>query len=422
MNRFDNSHRKQSEPIILILLILLLVFAGVVRAAENRKSDEQYQGKLSPNLVPDKSTLYGMLFKPVVGVSKYKFTPAVEAKSTVTIGNLYNPLTPGGKLEVILVEPPDSVAPYVCSDFNHDGVIDKSERAPLADGKDAASDFEGTLNLPLDTPLFKSFPVFLQYEKGFKSGNMEAGDRLIKQSAYAFAVGYVEIKGKSTLVNYKFSSGAKSMSATEGLFGVDVDGDGKIRSEAFSPESSYASKEAPVFRIGKLYVSTSSIDLEKNLIVMRPRAAADYHRQELEIGTQMPDFTFVDFDDKKRALSEFRKKYLLIDFWGLWCVDCRRELPYQLAAYKQFRSRGFEILGMNNDENAAPVKEVLAKNGINWTQARLDSIKNLIEETYQIQEFPSAILLAPDGKVLVLDQHKLQGEELLKTLNQLLPK
>ena len=57
-----------------------------------------------------------------------------------------------------------------------------------------------------------------------------------------------------------------------------------------------------------------------------------------------------------------------------------------------------------------------------WTQARLDSIKNLIEVTYQIQEFSSALLLGPDGKVVVLDRHKLQGEELLKTLNQLLPR
>jgi thiol-disulfide isomerase/thioredoxin len=422
MNQPHKLHKKQSESIILILLLSLLIFAGSVGTAASQKSDEQFAGKLNPSLVPDKSTLYGMLFKPVAGVSKYKFVPAIKSKSTVTIGNLYNPLTPGGKLEVILVEPLISGASYVCSDFNADGIIGENERAPLAVGKDDANDFEGTLDLPVQTPLFKNFPIFLQYKKGFKGGNMEAGDRMIRQSAYAFAVGHVEIKGKSTLVNYKFSPSASSVSANEGLFGVDVNGDGHIKNQAFSAESSYAYKEAPVFRIGNLYVSIDSIDLEKNLIVMRPRVAADYHRQELDIGTEMPDFAFVDFNGKKRRLGEFRKKYLLIDFWGLWCVDCRRELPYQLAAYKQFRSRGFEILGMNDDENAASVKEVLAKNGINWTQARLDSIKNLIEETYQIQEFPSAILLAPDGKVVVLDQHKLQGEELLKTLNQLLPK
>ncbi len=422
MNQPNHPQKKQSEPIILIILLLLLVFAGPFSEVAGQASDEQYTGKLNPNLIPDKGTLYAMLFKPVPGVSKYKFVPALESKSTITIGNIYNPLVSGGKLDVVLVESPAPRTPFVCLDFNADGIISENERAALIVSKDDAKNFEGILNLPLETPLFKTFPVFLQYERGFTGGNMKAGDRLVRQTASAFAVGYVEIKGKSTLVNYKFSPASKLMSATEGLFGVDVDADGQIKNQAFSAESSYAYKEAPIFRIGKLYVSTSSIDLEKNLIVMRPRAAADYQRQELEIGTLMPDFTFVDFDDKKRTLGEFRKKYLLIDFWGLWCVDCRRELPYQLAAYKQFRSRGFEILAMNTDENAAPVKEVLAKNEINWTQARLGSIKNLIEVTYQIQEYPSSLLLGPDGKVIVLDQHKLQGEELLKTLDQLLPK
>ncbi|MDQ6788332.1 MAG: hypothetical protein M3033_16125 [Acidobacteriota bacterium] len=35
----------------------------------------------------------------------------------------------------------------------------------------------------------------------------------------------------------------------------------------------------------------------------------------------MPDFSFVDFNDKQRSLKEFRGKYLLVDFWGMWCVD-----------------------------------------------------------------------------------------------------
>lgn len=88
MNQPYHSHKKQSSPIILILLLLLLVIAGTFSEAAGQKSDDQYQGNLSPNLVPDKSTLYAMLFKPVSNVSKYKFVPAIEAKSTVTIGNL----------------------------------------------------------------------------------------------------------------------------------------------------------------------------------------------------------------------------------------------------------------------------------------------------------------------------------------------
>ena len=64
----------------------------------------------------------------------------------------------------------------------------------------------------------------------------------------------------------------------------------------------------------------------------------------------------------------------------------------------------------------------LAKNNINWTQARFESIQNLIEVSYRIQEYPSAILLDPQGKVLVLDQKQLIGEQLFATLDQILPR
>lgn len=81
----------------------------------------------------------------------------------------------------------------------------------------------------------------------------------------------------------------------------------------------------------------------------------------------------------------------------------------------------FEIPGIDTDENTAQVKTFLQKNGITWTQARNDSIRELVERTYRIQEYPSSILLAPDGKVLALDQSLLHGEQLSKPLDRILP-
>ena len=193
--------------------------------------------------------------------------------------------------------------------------------------------------------------------------------------------------------------------------------------DRFSPEAAYAREETVVFRVGQNYVSTKRVDLEKNEIVLRSHPASEYKRIELRVGSEMPDFSFTDFDGKKRKFSDFRGKYVLIDFWGTWCPACIEELPYQKTAYSRFQPRGFEILGMDDDQNAAAVKSWLKSNGLTWTQATTESIVD-VKRGLRIFLFPTALLVGPDGKVISLDQKNqpdLRGRALLESLDELLP-
>ncbi|HEV7642333.1 MAG TPA: TlpA disulfide reductase family protein [Pyrinomonadaceae bacterium] len=402
----------------LTIALVLLFFVPVMAFAQDA---EQFTGKFDVQLQPDMFHFYERAFAPLSDGLKFKFSEKPAKGSVLTAGNINNETAANGKSKMVLVEPPDGM-PFLAYDINVNGIIEANEQFVFAPSREERNALDVSVNIPVKNSLFKTFPIFIRYYRGFKHPQFPAENRLLQQSVWAFAMGHVSIRGQNILFQYPFEAAAGTTSTTEGLFGVDVNGDGKIRNEQFSPETSSANKSELVFRLGDLYISTAKLDLERNEIVVRKREKAEYLRHEIELAKEMPDFQFVDLEGKKQSLAGFRGKYLFIDFWGVWCGDCIRETPFQVEAYKRFRSRGLEILGLDWDDDIEKVKGYMKKANVTWAQARKESILTLVTDTYRIQEFPSSILLGPDGKVLVLDQQQLQGARLLETLDRILPK
>jgi thiol-disulfide isomerase/thioredoxin len=404
----------------LALAALACAWATPPRGRAAAASDTEYTGKLEPELAANTEDFDQVIFKPLRDASKLKFATPPEEGAKLTAGRLYHPPSDKSAILAVLVEP-EGDEPYIYADLDLSNSFEASERFPLERGEDDNPYIlRATLKVPMKGALFESFPVVVEYFKDVQWDEMKEGERLVLQTKEAFARGYVDLAGKKTLVQYGFNAQSRKVNTTNGPLGVDADGDGKVDMDRFSPEAADAQDETVVFHVGEHYVSTKRVDLDKNLIVMREHPASDYKRVEVRVGSEVPDFTFTDFNGKKHKLSEFRGKYVLLDFWALWCGPCRREIPYQRMAYSRFQARGFEILGMNNDEDPAPVKAVLAHNQINWPQATRDSIHE-IEARYRVRLFPSSLLIDPEGKVAVVNQHKLRGQDLLKSLDELLP-
>ncbi len=409
------------------VLILGLAYLPLLGASSVSAVAEEFTGKFEPKLAPNMDDLDHAIFKPFRDLSKVQFATRPDGDATVTAGRLYHAPTDKAAILALLIEP-EGEPPYIYADVNLNNVMDANEKFELSNSESGNPYiWQTTVNVSLKEGFFQSFPVFVQYFKNVKMDEMGKDDRLILQSTKTFVRGYVDVQGKKTLVQYDYSPRNKKINPMNCSLGVDGDGDGEIDMDRFSPEAAQSREEVVIFRVGDNYVSTKRADLEKNQIIMRSHPVGEYKRVELKMGGQVPDFQFTDFQGKKRRLSEFRGKYLLIDFWGTWCGPCRRELPYLKSAYRNFQPRGLEILGMNTDEPEllSQIKPWMEKNGLVWPQATLDSIREIIR-SYRIHSYPTTLLIDTEGKIISLNQTKkgqpsLRGQDLLKSLDRLLP-
>jgi thiol-disulfide isomerase/thioredoxin len=415
----NNKFGKTARAVFAIFFALCVVF--VVRAS----GKAQYTGKFDKVLIADTENTEQIIFKTFDRAKLNIEKPLGQAIESVTAAKLYNASQDRFSILAILVEE-SGKNPILYADLNEDGFFAENERFTLERTEENNFyDWSVILDLPINGVLYKNFPLYVNYLKNFRSEEMTDSDRLVLQSTEAYARGKVNVGDKEILIQYGYKPGMKKISPENGWLGVDTDGDGKIDMNELSPEAARAENETIVFRVGQKFLSTQTANLEKNLIVMREHPPSDYKRIELRVGAEIPNFTFVDFDGKKRRFSEFRGKFVLLNFWGAWCSACRRELPYIKTAYELFRSRRFEVLGMNTDSQPDLYKPVFKQKGITWTQTRYDSIKPFLKNL-RINSFPTTLLIDNTGKIISTGrgskgQLRLRGAQLLKTLDEVLP-
>lgn len=136
------------------------------------------------------------------------------------------------------------------------------------------------------------------------------------------------------------------------------------------------------------------------------------------IGAEAPNFTQNDVNGKPVSLTDYKGKYVLVEFWASWCAPCRAESPNLLKQYAAFKDKGFEILGVSVDSDKAKWMEAIKKDGLTWTQVSdLKGWESDARKVYGISGVPANFLVSPEGKIV--GAH-LTGEKLNKKLAELL--
>jgi peroxiredoxin len=137
------------------------------------------------------------------------------------------------------------------------------------------------------------------------------------------------------------------------------------------------------------------------------------------IGSVAPDFTLNNPNEKPVHLSDFRGKYLLIDFWASWCAPCRHENPNIVRVYNTYKDKNFEILGVSLDgeDQRQAWLQAIKNDRLTWPQVSdLKGWKNSVAVQYNISTIPQNLLLDPNGVIIAKN---LRGKALPAKLSEL---
>ena len=140
--------------------------------------------------------------------------------------------------------------------------------------------------------------------------------------------------------------------------------------------------------------------------------------KEIRVGGKYANFTLPDIEGKNVSLSDYKGKYVLLDFWGSWCAPCRRENINLVKTYNEFKDKGFDILGVSNETKREEWVGAIQQDNIVWKNVSdLKGDRNNAVLIYGIYYYPANFLIDPNGIIIAQD---LRGEALRNKLAEIL--
>lgn len=139
-------------------------------------------------------------------------------------------------------------------------------------------------------------------------------------------------------------------------------------------------------------------------LIKSMRSGSEDHANDVAIGASVPDYVFQSLDGTQRKLSSFLKpngpnSVVLINFWASWCEACIAEMPSINRLRASYSGRGFEVIGINLDEQpAAVVPKSVSK--LKMLFPIFVDPEATIADTLDVHAIPFTVLVDRERKIL----------------------
>ncbi len=119
----------------------------------------------------------------------------------------------------------------------------------------------------------------------------------------------------------------------------------------------------------------------------------------LKPGESVPLFTSLSIDRSTISLSSLRGKYVVLDFWGSWCMPCISEFPKMKAYYEKYKNE-VVFVGVACKDTETAWKAAIQKYDLAWLHVLNPGGVNDLSIKYNVEAYPTKVLIDKDGKLV----------------------
>lgn len=190
------------------------------------------------------------------------------------------------------------------------------------------------------------------------------------------------------------------------------------RAQLFAMSGGFASlreaKHAAALPLADMIIERFGKQYAKEVAAIEQQASG---LRTFAIGAEAPDFEGPNPAGESISLSSLRGKVVLIDFWASWCGPCRKENPNVVRLYEQYKTKGFEILGVSLDKTQSRWEQAIEADNLTWLHiSDLQGWKSKYAQQYGVSSIPQTVLLDAEGKILA---RNLRGAALANKLREI---
>lgn len=109
-------------------------------------------------------------------------------------------------------------------------------------------------------------------------------------------------------------------------------------------------------------------------------------------------FTLQDMSGKTHRLTDYRGKWVLVNFWATWCPPCLSEIPELIALHNAHKDKDLVVIGVALDSTRVSVTEFAGKSGISYPLVLGD--RKMSGQIGAVEVLPTSYLYAPNGELV----------------------